>query len=140
MHYIFISFLDCDSGKYGLNCESNCSCNAQNTQSCNNVDGSCICKTGWEGATCTTNIDECLNSSICPLNSNCTDSPGSYSCDCIAGYSLAGGQCVGKSFCSFCVYPSEETVQIFVCPKHIKLKDKCMQKFYSINTCIYTSV
>uniref|UniRef100_A0A8W8NDF3 Fibrillin-1 n=1 Tax=Magallana gigas TaxID=29159 RepID=A0A8W8NDF3_MAGGI len=86
--------IDCDSGKYGLNCESNCSCNAQNTQSCNNVDGSCTCKTGWEGTTCTTNIDECLNSSICPLNSNCTDSPGSYSCDCIAGYSLAGGQCV----------------------------------------------
>eukprot|EP00105_Crassostrea_gigas_P016588 XP_011434026.1 PREDICTED: fibrillin-2-like isoform X1 [Crassostrea gigas] len=86
--------IDCDSGKYGLNCESNCSCNAQNTQSCNNVDGSCICKTGWKGATCTDNINECLNSSICPLNSNCTDSPGSYSCDCIAGYSLAGGQCV----------------------------------------------
>lgn len=122
MHYIFIFFLDCDSGKYGLNCESNCSCNAQNTQSCNNVDGSCTCKTGWKGATCTDNIDECLNSSICPLNSNCTDSPGSYSCDCIAGYSLAGGQCVGKSCCSFCVYPSEETVQIFCMSKTYKIK------------------
>lgn len=122
MYYIFIFFLDCDLGKYGFNCELNCSCNVQNIQFCNNVDGSCICKIGWKGVICIDNINECLNFFICFFNFNCIDLLGFYLCDCIVGYFFVGGQCVGKFCCFFCVYFLEEIVQIFCMFKIYKIK------------------
>nr|XP_022292249.1 mucin-4-like isoform X6 [Crassostrea virginica] len=94
--------IDCEEGKYGDSCAFICSCDSQNTVSCDKVYGNCTCKTGWEGVNCTKNINECtINSSVCPTNSICKDTAGSYSCDCLAGYSLAGGLCVECSSTTF---------------------------------------
>lgn len=40
----------CAEGKYGLNCESNCTC--ENGATCSPVNGSCICAPGWKGELC----------------------------------------------------------------------------------------
>jgi len=42
-------------------------------------------------------IDECLESSPCGSPHNCTNTPGSYTCDCAAGYRRDDtGNCTGK--------------------------------------------
>lgn len=63
---------------------------------CDKVSGNCTCKPGWEGMYCTEDIDECKNTSICPENSVCQNTNGSFSCVCDSGYSQAAGKCVGK--------------------------------------------
>ncbi len=46
-------------------------------------------------------IDECTNSTICG-NGNCTNTIGSYTCQCPIGYTFGGnGTCVGKCFLLF---------------------------------------
>ena len=40
-------------------------------------------------------IDEC-NSQICGVNSECVNTPGSYQCRCISGFTWSGTACVGK--------------------------------------------
>jgi hypothetical protein len=54
-------FVACMEGNWGSNCEENCSCITDNTMNCNKTDGMCNCKTGWEGTSCETDINECLN-------------------------------------------------------------------------------
>lgn len=39
-------------------------------------------------------MDECLTD-VCDVNANCTDTDGSYVCQCIAGYSGDGITCPG---------------------------------------------
>jgi len=39
-------------------------------------------------------IDECTRADICPANSVCTNSPGSYLCDCENGYRKVEDRCV----------------------------------------------
>ena len=46
-------------------------------------------------------IDECeeaarSDSNICVENSNCNNSPGSFSCVCFEGYKLVNGSCQRK--------------------------------------------
>uniref|UniRef100_K1QLB6 Fibrillin-1 n=1 Tax=Magallana gigas TaxID=29159 RepID=K1QLB6_MAGGI len=86
--------IDCEKGKYGDNCALNCTCQAENTDVCDKVSGNCTCKKGWKGSTCTVDIDECENTTICQANSVCQNTNGSYSCNCDNGYSLAAGKCV----------------------------------------------
>ncbi|KAK3100523.1 hypothetical protein FSP39_021282 [Pinctada imbricata] len=86
---------DCEAWKYGTDCNTNCTCVIANSESCNNTDGTCTCKTGYEGADCGTDIDECTaNTYTCPTNSACQNTDGSYVCKCNAGFAYAGGQCV----------------------------------------------
>ncbi|XP_061188930.1 uncharacterized protein LOC133197100 [Saccostrea echinata] len=89
--------VDCEGWRYGPECASNCTCDTQNTISCEKVSGSCACKSGWEGPTCQSDINECQNTTICPINSECLNSNGSYSCICNPGYAFANGKCVGCS-------------------------------------------
>lgn len=58
MHIIFfLGFIgdycerSCDKDYYGPNCELKCHC--QNNGTCNNIDGTCICPTGFSGKHCT---------------------------------------------------------------------------------------
>lgn len=82
----------CDSLHWGYNCNTTCDC-SQNALRCDSVRG-CVCKTGWSGTLCDTNINECVNSSLCSATEVCVDNPGSYSCPCIAGYQKnASGIC-----------------------------------------------
>jgi hypothetical protein len=46
---------------------------------CSKTDGMCNCKRGWEGSNCETDINECLNVTICQDNSQCQNTNGSNS-------------------------------------------------------------
>lgn len=48
----------CPSNLYGSNCKKECKC--QNGAKCNATTGSCTCKEGWQGTTC--------SDRICPFN------------------------------------------------------------------------
>ncbi|XP_067687043.1 uncharacterized protein [Haliotis asinina] len=85
----------CDPGKYGANCAQTCMCDAANTVSCNATDGSCTCRSGWRGTTCTEDIPECTDTpNICGTNGVCNERNGSYACTCSAGFSRSGDTCV----------------------------------------------
>lgn len=50
---LIFGFAECENGKYGLNCENNCSHCQQDTQ-CHNVNGWCLqgCSPGYIGPFC----------------------------------------------------------------------------------------
>ncbi|KAL8615010.1 hypothetical protein ACOMHN_051871 [Nucella lapillus] len=85
----------CPEGKFG-NCSESCTCNADTTQTCNATTGSCTCVSGWEGASCGDDIDECQVKDTCAnvSNSQCINTNGSYVCKCDVGFSTSGGQCL----------------------------------------------
>ncbi|OEH76827.1 microneme protein [Cyclospora cayetanensis] len=77
---------------------------------CINQDGArqlCRCHKGWTGnneepGVACKDINECNeNPSICPSNAVCTNLPGSYKCECGAGYEpdSSGSGCVTEDFC-----------------------------------------
>ncbi|CAC5394799.1 unnamed protein product [Mytilus coruscus] len=76
----------CAEGEWGQNCVKSCTCVIANTNSCNKTDGSCNCKTGWEGDNCESDVNECSNKTICQANSKCENTNGSYVCVCNDGY------------------------------------------------------
>lgn len=78
---MFFVILACDSGHFGLNCDQKCMCFDENTDHCDRTDGSCICKHGWSGLLCETDIDECNGTShVCQNESLCKNTNGSYEC------------------------------------------------------------
>ncbi|XP_046357676.2 uncharacterized protein LOC124135985 [Haliotis rufescens] len=84
----------CSYGKYGPNCAQTCSCDASNTISCNATDGSCSCRTGWKGTTCTEDVPECTDTpAICGTNGVCSERNGSYSCTCLPGHVRTNNSC-----------------------------------------------
>lgn len=94
-------FSECALNTYGQNCASQCSCDFSNTQLCDKKNGTCYCKEGWQGADCTEDVLECANTTICGSNARCSETNGSYICNCDVGYKKdAFGSCVGK-FISF---------------------------------------
>ena len=46
---------------------------------------------GFSGVDCNENINECMMKSPCQNNATCTDTPGSYKCECPPGF--AGKNC-----------------------------------------------
>ncbi|KAL4219782.1 hypothetical protein ACF0H5_020194 [Mactra antiquata] len=85
---------ECEAGTYGDECKKNCTCIDDNTALCNPVTGDCICKPGWEGLQCNKDENECQDTSICPQNSTCRNTEGSYHCNCDIGYfKLHSGLC-----------------------------------------------
>lgn len=81
---------------WGPSCNNSCSDCSANTQSCDRVKG-CVCKTGWSGTICTTDIDECNTADICGSLEDCQNSFGSYECVCKTGYEKAAdGTCQGE--------------------------------------------
>lgn len=99
--YIILS--ECGSNTYGQNCASRCSCDFSNTQLCDKKNGTCYCKEGWQGASCSEDVLECANTTICGSNAHCSETNGSYICNCDVGYKKdAFGSCVGK-FISFSI-------------------------------------
>ncbi|WAR04750.1 MLP-like protein [Mya arenaria] len=90
--------IDCDAGYWGGNCSETCTCITANSKACNRTNGICTCKSGWEGSTCESDINECDNSSVCPDNSQCRNTNGSFECNCNSGYvATADGTCQGWS-------------------------------------------
>ncbi|KAL4240889.1 hypothetical protein ACF0H5_001671 [Mactra antiquata] len=56
----------------------------------------CVCKTGWRGDICGTDINECNDTGICNAYSNtaCLNKDGGYDCLCRVGYRNESNQCV----------------------------------------------
>ena len=68
-------------------------------------------------------VDECMNSP-CDINANCTNVVGSYTCQCLDGYTGDGLLCAGKRLCIIkCLfYRNECTVSQYQRPQYI-IKD-----------------
>ncbi|XP_062596320.1 serine-rich adhesin for platelets-like, partial [Saccostrea cucullata] len=116
-----ISCTGCDSLHWGYNCNRSCDC-SQNALRCDSVRG-CVCKTGWTGTLCDTNINECVDPSLCSATEVCVDNLGSYSCQCVSGYQRNALQiCQNVDECSLALHncTSTETCQdipgSFLCP------------------------
>ncbi|CAL1534458.1 unnamed protein product, partial [Lymnaea stagnalis] len=84
----------CQDGFWGSNCEHQCTCSANTTISCSNVNGYCVCDPGWEGDNCTRDKVECSDAAVCSQfeNTYCVNLPGSYRCQCQEGYYNSGSQ------------------------------------------------
>ncbi|KAH9498711.1 hypothetical protein Btru_004630, partial [Bulinus truncatus] len=89
-----ITCVDCTEGTFGDSCSQSCSCTTVNTASCDKVSGACVCKSGWTGSTCDSDINECSSSPSCQTNTHCVNTPGSFICKCNDGYYLSSGQCL----------------------------------------------
>ena len=88
--------LECLQWTYGKNCQSNCSCNISNTESCDAITGKCICITGWNGTNCENDVDECFDEATCPPDSVCTNIDGDFNCTCNVGFrETIDGKCEG---------------------------------------------
>ncbi|KAH9509895.1 hypothetical protein Btru_045539, partial [Bulinus truncatus] len=69
----------CTGLTFGTECNSTCSCHAENTQFCDNVSGNCTCKSGFQSASCDVDINECKETvSPCSENLHCYNTYGSY--------------------------------------------------------------
>ncbi|KAH9495826.1 Collagen alpha-4(VI) chain [Bulinus truncatus] len=92
---------DCFPFTFGPDtCNMSCSCDRENSITCDNRNGSCQCKRGFHGESCQFDIDECSDApSPCQGQANltCVNIPGSYRCECQNGdvYS-ATGDCLSK--------------------------------------------
>lgn len=58
---------------------------------------------------CSSDIDECLDSGVCPEHSECANSLGSYSCHCQDGFISNNSLCEGMGDLLFFVYLLNET-------------------------------
>ncbi|KAJ7376255.1 EGF domain, unclasssified sub [Desmophyllum pertusum] len=59
---------------------------------------SCFCPRGWTGKNCSIDIDDCVSSSLssCHHGGTCVNTPGSFVCNCVAGYS--GERCMNGNW------------------------------------------
>uniref|UniRef100_A0A2C9KGH2 EGF-like domain-containing protein n=1 Tax=Biomphalaria glabrata TaxID=6526 RepID=A0A2C9KGH2_BIOGL len=94
----------CSSGTYGEECKNQCECDLSHS-TCDPTNGKCLCSTGWTGSLCKDDVDECANSSnLCVTEGKahwgCKNSPGTYKCDCIAGYQFNGTICTDLDECA----------------------------------------
>ncbi|KAI8767433.1 mucin-like protein, partial [Biomphalaria glabrata] len=135
----------CSSFTYGTGCSQTCNCVQSNTDNCDRTTGVCFCKSGWTGSRCADDINECLAKntvSICPANSECVNTAGSYTCPCRLGYTRntlgqcqALNDCVRNSaLCSHTCYINSAGKEECTCPDNLILgvdKFKCVVPFYS---------
>ncbi|KAI0209335.1 hypothetical protein LSAT2_005978 [Lamellibrachia satsuma] len=74
----------CPDGKWGLQCSRQCNCETPTTN-CTPTAGCTKCPPGVTGGDCYEDLDECLNNP-CGSNANCTNTVGTFRCDCHEGY------------------------------------------------------
>lgn len=90
-----MSYVACDEFTYGVNCANKCDCGV-GASTCDSVTG-CLCKSGWIGEKCATDQDECQTNPCTDDNNVCVNTPGSYECQCKAGYERdINGVCTSK--------------------------------------------
>ncbi|CAL1532254.1 unnamed protein product [Lymnaea stagnalis] len=70
------------------------------TGTCDAANSKCVCSTGYGGADCSVDIDEC-SAKTATCSRICTNTPGSYICSCDPGYTLsAAGYCSDINECA----------------------------------------
>lgn len=79
-----ISLTECVFDRWGLDCNMSCDC-THHSLYCDNVIG-CVCKPGWVGRFCELDTNECEDLGLCQSPEVCTNTLGSYRCDCEKGY------------------------------------------------------
>ncbi|KAI8778024.1 fibrillin-3, partial [Biomphalaria glabrata] len=93
----------CTSGTYGEECKNQCQCDMSHS-TCSVTTGVCHCHSGWTGALCDKDLNECDSSNLCTsankLHWVCKNTPGSYKCDCDAGYENKNDECVDLDECA----------------------------------------
>ncbi|XP_052809615.1 protein draper-like [Mya arenaria] len=105
----------CTNNTYGIDCTEKCNCNLTNSANvlrlCNEANGTCICKVGWEGPSCNDDTDECKDKTICGNNGTigCHNIKGSFICDCMRGYRLENDSCVEEQEVDLTQYTSNLT-------------------------------
>ena len=68
-------------------------CALRSQCSVNPVSYLCDCAgTGYEGTTCSQDVDECRLAGVCKNGGACVNTPGSYTCDC-TGTGFDGTTC-----------------------------------------------
>ena len=89
----------CTHGHYGDNCGEVCACDIDNTELCNPNNGTCTCRSGWQGGNCSVDVDECSDKDMytCPAHSSCKNVEGSYRCQCEIGFEKSGSVCIGRN-------------------------------------------
>ncbi|XP_060596327.1 uncharacterized protein LOC132750377, partial [Ruditapes philippinarum] len=111
----------CDSKHFGKNCAQECACNFANTETCDSQNGSCACMTSWKGDTCSEDVDECSTTNPCTEThkTQCSNSAGSYTCQCDSGFELDEDSCVDTNECqrgtSNCIQKCTNTEGSFNC-------------------------
>ncbi|XP_059158121.1 uncharacterized protein LOC131942326 [Physella acuta] len=107
----------CQGNAYGYNCNSRCQCKGRAVR-CDNVKG-CICRSNWKGETCEIDVDECaLKPGVCPVDHKCTNTEGSYTCDCPVGFEDINGTCFNINECetrNICPQTCIDTPGSFIC-------------------------
>ena len=57
----------------------------------------CLCKAGYKGDLCETDIDECSKGTHkCHAKATCNNTQGSYNCTCVRGYEGNGKDCKAR--------------------------------------------
>ena len=75
----------CPDGKWGSQCSRLCNCDTPTTV-CEPVTGCTECPPGFKkGGDCHEDKNEC-NDNPCGSNANCTNTVGTFRCDCHEGY------------------------------------------------------
>ncbi|KAL5020522.1 hypothetical protein ScPMuIL_003414 [Solemya velum] len=101
----------CDSTHYGQNCADACQCNMTRTTDCSDVDGSCVCMTGWSGDLCNDDVNECTATpTICDDNNAvCSNNDGGYDCTCTQGWAKdSNNKCNDRGFVISYIFEIDE--------------------------------
>lgn len=115
---------------FGDTCSEYCHCSRANTQYCDNIKGECVCNPGWKGNECSDDVNECLgtNNVLCPPNSDCQNTVGSYECICHPGFvkNITSQSCdpfngCYRKKCSYGCYITEDGKEQCTCPDSLEL-------------------
>ncbi|XP_059166181.1 adhesion G protein-coupled receptor E2-like [Physella acuta] len=89
----------CSGETWGPQCSHSCSCTTGSTYC--DIKIGCVCKPGYTGQFCETDIDECKTSlKKCGFNEFCQNLPGSATCECIKGFYRQWSTCNDIDECS----------------------------------------